>query len=151
MFERKFTRLKENTVERPPKHGAILRYVGDNMERKISDDEERAFILCHHDHHGRSVESAAVIMHVTVKEVKQLLRNVKRKAPQLFPILTLQHRVILAMYGQGISRAAIVEGLGITLSVLKRRVGFLRRHGYLRDRKMVRYQLHMDSQVVQKF
>ncbi|KKK56721.1 hypothetical protein LCGC14_1416840 [marine sediment metagenome] len=121
------------------------------MKRKISNDEERAFRLCHHDYGGKSVEYAAVMMDISVKEIKQLLCCIKHKAPQLFPILTPQHRAILTMYNQGISRATVAEDLNITLPVLKRRVRFLRTHGYLRDRKVVRYQPHMDSQVVQKF
>ena len=121
------------------------------MERVIPEQVEQAIRLCHHDHMGVSIENAAATMKVTVDEFKKLLRGAKRKAPQLFPILTPQHRAVLAMYDQGISRAAIAEGLDITLPVLKRRVAFLRRHGHLRDRKMVRYQPHMDSQVKEKF
>lgn len=121
------------------------------MSRVISSEEERAVRLCHHNHQGISVESAAATMGVTVKEVRRLLRCAKYKAPQLFPILTPQHRAILAMYDQGISRDAITEGLSITLPMLVKRVAFLRRHGHLQDQKMMRYQPHMDSQVKEKF
>ncbi len=121
------------------------------MNRVISSEEERAVRLCHHDHEGKTIESAAATMGVTTKEVRRLLRCAKYKAPQLFPILTPQHRAILAMYAQGISRDAITEGLGITLPMLVKRVAFLRKHGHLQDRKMVRYRPHMDNQVKEKF
>lgn len=121
------------------------------MDRVLSHEQERAIRLCHHDHMGESVYTTALMMGITTKEVKQLLRSAKRLAPQMFPILTPQHRAILMMYDQHHSREVIATALDITLPMLKRRVRFLRKHGFLRNRKVKRYQSHMDSQVVQKF
>ena len=121
------------------------------MKRRLSHEQEQVIRLCHHDHRGVSVGSAAATMGRTVAEVKRLLRSAKRIAPQLFPILTPQHRAILMMYDQHQSCKAVAAALGITLPILKRRVGFLRKHGFLRSRKVERYQPHMDNQVKQRF
>ena len=121
------------------------------MKRRLSYEQEQVIRLCHHDHQGLSIEGAAIKMGVLVKDIRQFLRSAKRIAPQLFPILTPQHRAILMMYDQHQSRKAVAAALGITLPVLKRRVKFLRKHGFLRSRKVERYQPHMDNQVKQRF
>jgi DNA-directed RNA polymerase specialized sigma24 family protein len=122
------------------------------MERSLTQDEETAIRLCHHDFGGGSIEDAAVYMDRPVGEVKQLLRDAQHKTPQMFPILTPQHRAILTMYDQHISRKAIAAALGISFRQVKTRVEFLRRHGFLWDRKPDQYRpgLH-DSQIKEKF
>ncbi len=119
--------------------------------RVLSRKQEQALRLVHHDHNGLSVGSAAVHMGITIKEMKKLLRSAKRLAPQMFPILTPEHQAILMMRDQHKSNATIAAGLHLTLPMLKRRVAFLREHGFLRNCKVVRYQPNMDSEVVEKF
>lgn len=119
--------------------------------RVLSHEQERALRLVHHDHGGQSVESAAAMMGVTVKGIKKLLRSAKRLAPQMFPILTPEHRAILLMRDQHMSNATIAAGLHLTLPMLKRRIAFLRTHEFLRNCKIVRYQPNMDGDVVEKF
>lgn len=107
-------------------------------ERIITEQEECAIRLCHHEHDGYPVDDAARVMGITPAKVKALLRSVKRKAPQLFPILTPRQRVILDSYSQcpcsnhcSPSRAAIAATFGITVAVLAKEVAFLRRHKFL--------------------
>lgn len=121
------------------------------MDRVLSLKQEEALILCHHDHMGLSIEAAADTMGVTVKQVKRLLSQAKRAAPQMFPILTPQHRAILMMYDQHMSRKTIAAGLDITMNVLARQVEFLRRHGFLFNRTMKQYRPSMDGQVKERF
>lgn len=121
------------------------------MKRLLSHEQERALRLVHHDHGGQSVENAAAMMGITVKELKKLLRSAKRLAPQMFPILTPEHQAILLMRDQHKSNATIAAGLHLTLPMLKRRVAFLRERGFLRNCKVVRYQPNMDGEVVEKF
>ena len=121
------------------------------MKRILTEDEETAIRLCHHDFGGESVEGAATYMDRPVGEVRQLLQEAQRKAPQMFPILTPQHRAILTMYDQHVSRKAIAEGLGITLATLEKRVVFLHKHGFLWNRKPDQYRPSMDGQVKQRF
>ena len=58
-------------------------------EKIISKKEERAYRLCHHSFDGLSVSDAADVMRLTPRRVQQLLISLEKKAPQLFPILTL--------------------------------------------------------------
>ena len=121
------------------------------MKRILTEDEETAIRLCHHDFGGESIEDAATYMGQSVDEVQQLLCDAQRKAPQMFPILTPQHRAILTMYDLHVSRKAIAEGLGITLATLEKRVVFLRRHGFLWNRKPDQYRPSMDGEVKERF
>ena len=121
------------------------------MKRTITKSEEQAIRLCHHDHGGKSIEEAAKILDCTVDNVKKQLRNARKKAPQLFPILTPRHRAILTMYDQHLSRAAIMEGLGISEKVLEREVTFLRAHGRLFNRVPDQYRASMDGDVKEVF
>ena len=122
------------------------------MERILTQDEETAIRLCHHDFGGESIEDAAIYMDRPVGEVQQLLHEAQSKAPQMFPILTPQHRAILTMYDLHVSRKAIAEGLGITVATLEKRVTFLYDHGFLWNRQPDQYRpgVH-DSQVKEKF
>ena len=121
------------------------------MDRILSLKQEQVIRLVHHDHEGLSIEFAAHKMNTTTEKIKRLLSQAKRKAPQMFPILTPQHRAILALYDQHMSRKAIAAGLDITMDALKRRVEFLRRHGFLFNRTMKQYRPSMDGLVKTKF
>ena len=59
--------------------------VADNV---ITNSEIKAYRLRHHDFDGLSVMATAESMKCTPRRVQQLLKNLKVKAPQLFPILT---------------------------------------------------------------
>ena len=104
------------------------------MKRNLTISEEQALRQCHHDFGGKSIVEAAECMGRSTRAVRRLLNNAKKKAPQMFPILTPRHRAILTMYDQNMSRKAITEGLGITGAVLAREVAFLRQHGFLFNR-----------------
>lgn len=121
------------------------------MKRLISEIEERILRLHHHDFGGYSLENTAAKMDMTVKEVKTHLKRIKRIAPQMFPILTQRQKAIITLYDQHMSRKAISEGLGVTLRQLCAEVQFLRRHGFLFNRKMAQYDPSMDERVKERF
>lgn len=142
------------------------------MKRNLTRQEEQVIRLCHHDHEGLSVDDAAVKMGLSRDSVMWHLRHIKKKAPQLFPILSHRRRAIIEMYNHGAfelqkhpihrqgepmyvwkhpSREAMAESLSITLSVLDREITFLRRHRFLWNRVMSQYHVSMDSQVKTKF
>jgi len=83
--------------------------------------------------------------------VRATLRQIEKKAPQLFPILTPRHRAILLMYDQHMSRASIAVALGISEQELNREVAFLRKHKFLWNRKMDQYDPLVDGQVKERF
>ena len=121
------------------------------MKRTITQQEETAYRLCHHDFEGLSIDDAAVRMKITVASVKKLLTRVKHKAPQLFPILTTRQRAILSMYDERLNWKEIVELLGISEKVLEKDVAFLRKRGHLFTRKPDQYNPDMDGAVKTKF
>jgi len=121
------------------------------MQRAISKIEEQILRLHHHNFAGYSLENTAAKMGMTIKEVKTHLRHIKCIAPQMFPILTQRQKAILTLYDQHMSRIVISEGLGITQKQLRTEVQFLRQHGFLFNRKMLQYDISMDSQVKQRF
>jgi len=122
------------------------------MENRILSHYEETIIRWHHhDFAGLSLEETAHRVFSTVPELKQKLREIKRKAPSLFPILTPQHRAILLMYDKHMDRTSIAAALNITERKLNKEVTFLRKHKFLWNRKMDQYSPLMDGQVETKF
>ena len=140
------------------------------MKRNLSHQQEVVIHLCHHDFEGLSAGAASVRLGITRLQVLRHLCNIRKKAPQLFPILTPRRRAILEMYSRGDfelrkhpqkdefvyvwkhpSRKAIAEGLGITAAVLSHEVTFLRRHKFLWNHTMKQYDPSMDGSVKEKF
>lgn len=121
------------------------------MERVLTQDEETVIRLCHQDFDGMSVETAATQMGRSVRVVKSLLKNVKHKAPQMFPIITPRQRAIIKMYDRHMSRKVVMARLGIGITTLKKEVTFLREHKLLRNRKLDQYRNWMDGDVKEKF
>lgn len=121
------------------------------MKRNLTINEEQAIRQCHHDFDGKGIPEAAVCMGRSVRAVQRLLNSAKKKAPQMFPILTPHHRAILTLYDENISRKATAKGLGITEAVLAREVAFLREKGFLFNRTPDQYRPLMDGDVKTKF
>lgn len=120
-------------------------------KRKLTEQEETAIRLIHHDFAGLSVDDAAIKMGTTVITVKKLLTSIKRKAPQLFPILTIRQRAIIALYDEHLSRKSIMVSLDISKKVLEKEVTFLRKRGFLFNRGMAQYRSWMDVDVKERF
>jgi len=59
-------------------------------KRLITERQEQALKLCHHDFKGLTQEEAAKVMGISKSNICELLAHVKKAAPQLFPILTKQ-------------------------------------------------------------
>lgn len=121
------------------------------MKRTITRRQETAYRLCHHDFGGLSIDDTAVRMKITAVSVRRLLNKVKRKAPQLFPIFTTRQRAILSMYDERLNQKEVAELLGISEKVLEKDVTFLRKRGYLFNRKPDQYDPGMDGMVKERF
>jgi predicted ArsR family transcriptional regulator len=121
------------------------------MKRELTTNEETAIRLCHHDFGGENMEDAAIYMGVKRQCVYRHLYNARKKTPQLFPILWPQDRAILALCDQHTSQDAIAVGLGISIDKVRRKITFLRQHGFLWNRKPDQYCSWMDEQVKEKF
>lgn len=68
------------------------------MKRVISEHEERVYRLCHHEFGGMTVAEAAKKLGMGMTHVRAVLRRLKHKAPQLFPILTKKQWNIYKLY-----------------------------------------------------
>jgi len=136
-----------------PKTGYMSGIYRENTMKKriLSQLEVKVFRACHHDFEGLSIEEAAEKMELSPDEVKLILKQVRRKAKQLFPILTPQHRAILLMYDKHMSRTSIAVALGISEQELHKEIAFLRKHKFLWNRKMDQYDSSMDGFVKERF
>lgn len=124
------------------------------MKRIITEQEERAIRLCHHDFGGLTQKDAARLMGKTRQRVQQLLQSAEQKILSLFPILT-KRQVEVRDY---INKSGLTyEQIAKILNVSKSNVGNIvetlkKKKVYLEKREPVRkYELWMDSQIVQKF
>lgn len=128
------------------------------MERQITKYEERAFRLCHHEFEGLTVKEAAIRMELREHIVRRLLKSVKQKCPQLFPILTKRQHTILKMYlGNGDSQQTIARKLKTTQSNIQATIQRMKEKGVkgldtVRFMgKTVSYKPSMDKYIEQKF
>lgn len=124
------------------------------MNRNITPKQERAYRLCHHNFEGLKTSEAAKRMGISQRQVQQLLQEAKRKAPQLFPILTERQRQVQDYACEnGFSFEQIAELLGVSEFIIAGIVRTLRKKGvYLEKRKpTVQYQNWMDNQKIEKF
>lgn len=126
------------------------------MERKISKLEEQAFRLCHHEHEGLTIREAAIRMELREHIVRRLLKNVKQKVPQLFPILTKRQYQIYRMYAErGLSQRVIAIILNTTQPAIQATLNRMKKMGMpgldINGAEVVRYDNSMDTHVKRKF
>ena len=67
-------------------------------KRKITERQEQALRLCHHDFSGLTQEEAAKEMGITQPTLNELLEHVKKVLPQFFPIITKHESKIYHYY-----------------------------------------------------
>lgn len=88
-------------------------------KRLITERQEEALRLCHHDFGGLTQEEAAKIMEISQSAINDLLNRVKKVAPQLFPILTKHEFKIYNYYMKKNWRVIeIAEHLNLTKSAI---------------------------------
>jgi len=123
------------------------------MKRNLTAREEHAFRLVHQSFRGLQKQSAANIMNITVGRFNQILRSVRTKAPQLFPILTKRQHQVSELLDGGIRRCGIARILGLTLKQVDSTIAQLHKLGvyeYHRP-KTVQYEPSMDGKVKRQF
>lgn len=124
------------------------------MERVITEFEERIYRLRHQDFEGLTTIETAKQLKISEACVRHNLRNLEKKCPQLFPILTQRQALI---------RNYIIEGgysheqIAILLDISKRTVGVivatLKKKGvcFERPHRTERYEGYLDNQIRKKF
>lgn len=122
------------------------------MERCITEDEEWCYRLRHHDFAGLTTRETAKKMGITFEKVRRLLKSLKAKAPQLFPILTYRQQLIYWLHTyKGLSQHKIAKCLGTTqsnVSAILNRIQISEPSGF---GDTVAYEEDMDSHIIYRF
>ncbi len=125
------------------------------MKRLLTEQQERAFRLCHHDYQGLSQTEAAAIMDVDQTTVSRLLAKVEKVLPQFFPILSKQevkcyhHLTVDGWTPVNIANQLEISVMAVYLTFQRckaKGLSFPGPHG-----KVLRYKPEMDNRVVNKF
>lgn len=132
-------------------------------KRLLTLREEQAYRLVHQDFEGLSKAVAAKKMNIGIGQVRRLLASVRKKAPQLFPILTpLQAKIVKYCEAHpALSYKECAEFLKMSsknfysiISRLKRR-GKINWNIYGSERNVIKhiasYETFMDDKIVEKF
>lgn len=127
------------------------------MERHITENEERCYRLRHHNFAGLTTRETAKRMKISPDTVRTLLKSLRAKAPQLFPILTQRQYLIYGLYViEGLSQDKIANYLHTTQSnicdilkrVKKKGMPFLTSFGL---GNVATYEEGMDGHIIHKF
>ena len=126
------------------------------MKRVMSQREEQVYRLRHHAFSGLSPSEAAKRLGMTVTSIGRILKGLKKKAPQLFPILTCKQADIYYLYVRvGLSRGEIVRYLNISCNNFATHIERMRQKGVFipwQRPPMVQYVKWMhDHRTVMKF
>lgn len=124
------------------------------MKRTLSQREEQALRLCHHEFEGMTTKLAAKAIGISQRRVQQLLQSIKLKAPQMFPILTKRQtdiRFWITEKGCTLEQTAGI--LLISRQTVAKTVETLRKKGVCLEKRKptLQYQNYMDDKMVQKF
>lgn len=124
------------------------------MKRKVTKDEELAYRLCHHEFAGHGASAAAAIMGVKPSKVYRLLASLKKKVPQLFPILTQKQYAIYQLYLEGLTQSEIAKSVNRSQSNIQATLKRVGQKGFpMLDARMgtVKYSPDMDKFIKEKF
>jgi len=88
-------------------------------KRLITEKQEKAFRLVHHDFEGLTLAEAAERMGTTYQAVSKLLAQCEKVMPQFFPILSKQEvRCHHCLTVEGLSPKDIAQTLGISIKAV---------------------------------
>jgi len=118
------------------------------MNNHITKQEEKIYRLCHQDFGGMTTEEAAKKMDIGQRRAQQLLRSLKIKSPQLFPVLTKQQAKIEDLINScGLTYEQIAKRLRIAVSTIESTVQALKKKGiyFESGREILQYKPEMDD------
>lgn len=122
------------------------------MKRIITEDEEKCYRLRHPDFMGFTTKETAKKMKVSIEKVRRLLKSLKQKCPNLFPILTYRQQLVYWLYmDKGLPQHRIAKYLGTTqsnISSILKRVQIPEPHGL---GNIMAYENEMDDKIFHKF
>lgn len=120
----------------------------------ISKSEETAYRLVSHDFAGLTVEEAAGKMKISKRQVQRLLHSLRKKSPQLFPILTPNQNLIRNLIiDNGLSYKEIGRVLNRSEKTIKNIVQRLQKKkiSFPKPPQVQQYQPYLDGEIVRKF
>ncbi len=123
-------------------------------ERSVTKQEEQAYRLVHHDFDGKTVKEASKIMGVSIDKVYRLLRSMKKKAPQLFPILTPREAIVAKMLlEEELTEQQIADMSKCSVNSIYLLITRMRNKGFCipKIKAPVRYTESMDGKIKRKF
>ena len=92
-------------------------------DRVISKETERAFRCRYHNFEGLSIEETAKVMKVSEHKVHQLLLDMQRIAPALFPILeSEEYEAWTLWFDRGLSCKEVAMIMKISEEAVKKRL-----------------------------
>lgn len=124
------------------------------MKRIITKDEEMAYRMRHHNFAGLTTNETAKKMKFSVSKIRQLIRSLKKKAPNLFPIFTFRQHLIYWLYVEkGLTQPEIADCLcthqsnvsAILCRLQKKGVVLPKHHGHRND---IKYEEKMDENII---
>lgn len=122
------------------------------MKRNLTIQEEQIIRYHHHDFKGLTLTETAKVCELTELDLRIALAKIRRKAPQLFPILTPRQVAVRTGWENGLSQAAIAAGLELTEARVKTELNFLYEHKFIvASPTIVVYADHMDDKITQRF
>ena len=123
--------------------------------RQINPRQELAYRLCHHDFCGLRQQDAAEVMNMPHQTISRTLAELKKSAPQLFPILAPRIAKMYSLFMEGHTCMEIADILGVTPRAVQKAIKELIRSGqlYFRSGSMRRlsYAPWQDEYIKEKF
>lgn len=124
-------------------------------KRRLNENEEQVYRLCHQDFEGLSTAEASVRMQLTQRHVQRLLNSAKAKCSQLFPILTKTQATFYHLYTvEGWSEQEIADRHGVTQPTVAGHIVAAVKRGMpkpARSGRVVRFEDDMDGQIKERF
>lgn len=117
------------------------------MKRLITEKQEQALRLCHHDFENLTQVEAAKRIGISQSALSELLAKVKKVLPQYFPILTkLEYKCYNYYMNEGWSVDEIAEHLGETKTTIYKALGRAYEKGMWRPKAHGRIQSYDELQ-----
>jgi predicted ArsR family transcriptional regulator len=122
-------------------------------KRLITRREEEIYRLCHPDFDGLPIDQAAKKLGISREIVLRHLNSVRRKAPQLSPVLNTRQKLILALIRGGQTNSTTIASLtDIPESTVRGIIVVLEANGFVAPKSETHgYTPGCDSRVVERF
>ncbi len=123
-------------------------------QRVITEQQEQVYRCRHHDFGALTTKETAEALSISESTVCRVLKQLEKEAPQLFPVLNHRQNLVYIWITEfGHTHDYVAHHMDISVKAVDRIVTQLKAKGmsFAKPAKTVRYENHMDSNVVHKF